>query len=270
MTNTFPQVVTIAGSDCDGSAGMEADLHTFFMRHTYGLAIVTACVAGNSIGIQDSVALPIPFIKQEFASLAADFNIKASKTGMLADAELIKTIAQEYQKYDFGPLVVDPVIVTKHGATLLKDDALNNMRNLMLPLATVITPNFAEAQTLVARQLNTATDIKQAARQLQQMGAQNILIKGRHDDVHQAVVTDYVLLASGEDFWLEAPYIDTQHVNGTGDSLSACIAAELAKGRTVADAIKTAKQFVYQAIADPIDVGHQYGPINHWATNDIK
>lgn len=270
MINTFPQVVTIAGSDSDGSAGMEADLHTFFMRHTYGMAIVTACVAGNSYGIQDSVNLPIPFIKQEFNSLAADFNIKASKTGMLSNASLITTVAQEYQKNNFGPLIVDPVIVTKHGATLLATDALNNLRNLLIPLATVITPNFYEAQTLVERQLQTMDDIKKAARDLQKMGAKNIMIKGRHDNNHQTIVDDYVLLASGEDFWLSSPYVNTEHVNGTGDSLSACITAELAKRQSVITAIKLAKQLVYQAIAHPIDVGHKYGPINHWQMGDIK
>ncbi len=270
MVNTFPQVVTIAGSDSDGSAGMEADLHTFFMRHTYGMAIVTACVAGNSYGIQDSVDLPLSFVKQEFKSLADDFKICASKTGMLSNASLIATVAQEYQKYSFGPLVVDPVIVTKHGATLLSPDALHNLRNLMLPLATVITPNFYEAQALVERQLQTKDDIKKAAQELQKMGAKNIMIKGRHDNDQQADVADYVLLASGEDFWLSSPYVKTEHVNGTGDSLSACITAELGKGKTITTAIKIAKKFVYQAIAHQIDVGHKYGPINHWATADIE
>ena len=137
LTEQYPQALTIAGSDSDGSAGMQADLHTFFRRHIYGTAVMTAAVAGNSYGIHDSVTLPTSFIDQEFKDLADDYHVRASKTGMLADTELIRTVIKNYQKYDFGPLVVDPVITTKHGNMLLEQSAYQTLRDELIPLATV-------------------------------------------------------------------------------------------------------------------------------------
>lgn len=120
MEDQYVQAMTIAGSDSDGSAGMQADMHTFFTRNVYGVSVMTACVAGNSYGIGASVTLPTDFIDKEFELIAKDFQIRAAKTGMLADSKLIETVVKNYQKYDFGPLVVDPVIVTKHGNLLLE------------------------------------------------------------------------------------------------------------------------------------------------------
>ncbi|GEK28266.1 bifunctional hydroxymethylpyrimidine kinase/phosphomethylpyrimidine kinase [Furfurilactobacillus siliginis] len=268
MANEFPQVVTIAGSDSDGSAGLQADLSTFFTRHVHGMSIVTACVAGNSYGIQAATAMPTDFIDQQFTSLADDFDIRASKTGMLADASLINNVVANYQRVNFGPLVVDPVIVTKHGALLLEAEAFETLRERLLPLATVITPNFYEAEKLTDRTLKTDADVISAAHQLQKMGAKNVIVKGKHADTTQSVVRDFVLLENGDHFWLSAPYIQTDHVNGTGDSLSACITAELGKGASVKDAITLAKAYVNAAIANEIAVGHKLGPINHWAFQD--
>lgn len=270
MTNEQIQAVTIAGNDSDGSAGMPADLHSFFMRHVYGMGILTAAVSGNSYGIEAAQVMPADFIAQQFATLAKDFKIRAAKTGMLADATVINVVADCYQKYDFGPLVVDPVIITKHGAMLLEEEAYQTFRRRLLPLATVLTPNFFEAKKLTGLELTDDEQIMAAARQLQAAGAKNVMIKGRHDDEGQREVRDFVLTASGESFWLAEPYVKTDHVNGTGDSLSAVIAAELAKGQTPAAAIRLAKKFVHTAIAQPIAVGHQFGPINHWATADLK
>lgn len=268
MANEFPQVVTIAGSDSDGSAGLQADLNTFFTRNVYGMSIVTACVAGNSYGIQASTSMPTDFINQQFTSLADDFDLKAAKTGMLADAELINNVVVNYKRVAFGPLVVDPVIVTKHGAMLLETAAFETLREQLVPLATVITPNFFEAQKLVDMVIETDEDMLTAAKKLQTMGAKNVMIKGQHSDANQTEVRDLVLLENGEHFWLSAPYIHTDRVNGTGDSLSACITAELAKGKSVKEAITIAKQYVNVSIANQIEVGHKYGPINHWAYTD--
>ncbi|MCK8619217.1 bifunctional hydroxymethylpyrimidine kinase/phosphomethylpyrimidine kinase [Apilactobacillus kunkeei] len=265
MTNDFPQVLTIAGSDSDGSAGMQADLHTFFMHHTYGASVITACVAGNSFGIHDSVSMPVSFINQEFKDLADDFNILASKTGMLADAELIRTVVENYKKYDFGPLVVDPVIMTKHGAMLLEQAAYDTLKEELIPLATVLTPNFYEAQKLADMEINSDEDTKVAAKKLRELGAKNVIIKGKHVAGETDVVKDYVLLESGEDFWIEGPYYHTEHKNGTGDSLSAAITSEIAKGTSIADAIRIADDYVDKAIKNEISVAHKFGPINHWA-----
>ncbi|BCA85793.1 hydroxymethylpyrimidine/phosphomethylpyrimidine kinase [Enterococcus saigonensis] len=265
----YPQALTIAGSDSDGSAGMQADLHTFFARKVYGASVLTACVAGNSYGIGASVTLPTEFIDKQFELLAADYQIRASKTGMLANSELIQAIVRNYRQYDFGPLVVDPVIMTKHGNMLIEEDALATLKKELIPLAFVLTPNFYEAEKLTDMKLDTAKDFEIAARILQKMGAKNIVIKGAHQDGKQTKVVDYLLLETGESHWLEAPYHKTERINGTGDSLSACITAELAKGQEVLIAVKTAKEFVNKAIAAELVIGHKFGPINHWAGNDF-
>lgn len=269
----YTQALTIAGSDSDGSAGMQADLHTFFTRDVYGASVLTACVAGNSYGIAKSVALPTDFIDTEFELLAEDYQICAAKTGMLADKKLIQTVVKNYKKYDFGPLVVDPVIVTKHGDLLLEESAFQTLKDELIPLATVITPNFYEAEKLTELSLTKDEDFVQAAKVLQNMGAKNVLIKGHHNqETPQKEVRDYVLLESGKSFWLAEPYHPTNRINGTGDTLSACITAELAKGTSVETAIRIAKKYVNLAIADELIVGHRFGPINHWAamTDSIK
>ncbi|VFA72466.1 phosphomethylpyrimidine kinase [Enterococcus faecium] len=174
MEDQYVQAMTIAGSDSDGSAGMQADMHTFFTRNVYGVSVMTACVAGNSYGIGASVTLPTDFIDKEFELIAKDFQIRAAKTGMLADSKLIETVVKNYQKYDFGPLVVDPVIVTKHGNLLLEESALQSLKEKLVPLAEVLTPNFYEAEKLTGRTLAAEEDFVQAAKELQDMGAKTL------------------------------------------------------------------------------------------------
>ena len=265
MVNEFPQVVTIAGSDSDGSAGIQADLHAFFSRQVYGASILTAAVAGNSYGIHAAVNLPTDFIDQEFTTLADDYQILAAKTGMLSDSTLIKTVVKNLKKYDFGALVVDPVIYTKHGDMLLAEEAFATLRNELVPLATVITPNYFEAQKIAEMAINSETDTIAAAKKLQQLGAKNVVIKGDHPVGKIDDVRDFVLLADGTSFWMADNYVDTQRVNGTGDTLSAVITAELAKQTPIAEAIKIAHDYVHVAIEQEIAVAHKFGPINHWA-----
>lgn len=268
MVNEFPQVVTIAGNDSDGSAGGPADLHTFFARNTYGMMILTAAVAGNSYGIQDQRTMDLPFINQQFKSIADDFDIKAAKTGMLADQPIIQTVVDNLKQVSFGALVVDPVISTKHGATLLELDAIQAVQNELLPLATVTTPNIYEGELLADMSIETADDMETAAQKIQSFGAKNVLLKGRHSEDDQQEVRDLLLLENGEKRWLTAPYVPTTHINGTGDTLSSVIVSELAKGATVLEAATLAKELTYQAIANTIEVGHQFGPINIWQAQD--
>ncbi|MDN6968848.1 bifunctional hydroxymethylpyrimidine kinase/phosphomethylpyrimidine kinase [Oenococcus sp. UCMA 17063] len=264
--NSFPQVVTIAGSDSDGSAGAQADLHAFFSRHVYGMSILVAAVAGNSYGISAGHNFPLDFIDAEFKTLANDFHIRSAKTGMLADSELILDIVKNYQKVNFGPLVVDPVITTKHGAKLLEDEAIDTLRENLLPLAEVATPNFSEAQVIAGFELKNKDDLVKAAEKIQKFGAKNVVVKGSHlIDSEQKTVSDYVLLENGDGYFLSEDYVDTSHINGTGDTFSAIIAAEIAKGKTIKNSIKIAKRATYQAIVETIGVGHKFGPINHWA-----
>lgn len=261
------EALTIAGHDSDGSAGMPADLHAFYARDVYGMGLLTAAVAGNSRGIFAQQLMPIDFIQKQFDVLQADFDIKAVKTGMLANKDIIHVVAENLKNYKFQNIVLDPVIITKHGATLLADDAYQAFLDELLPLATIITPNFYEAQKLTGLELKDKEEIKKGAQMLQNMGAKNVLLKGKHDG-QENEVSDYLLLADSSDEWLSKPYFETDRVNGTGDTLSAVIAAELAKGTPIKKAVEIAKDFTYEAISHPIKVGSKWGPINHLAAQE--
>ncbi|GED82674.1 hypothetical protein LCU01_15820 [Latilactobacillus curvatus] len=155
---------------------MQADIKTIQERHVFATNVVVAITAQNTLGVQAS--LPLSLINQQFASLATDFKIRACKTGMLADAEHVATVAENLRHYDWGPLTLDPVMIAKGGAQLLADDAIDTLRTELLPLATVLTPNLPETEVLTGSRIKTTADFKQAAHQLQQMGAKNIIIKG--------------------------------------------------------------------------------------------
>ncbi|GEK40646.1 hydroxymethylpyrimidine/phosphomethylpyrimidine kinase [Lacticaseibacillus casei] len=261
--NRTPQVVTIAGSDSGGGAGLQADLKTFQARHVFGMSIVVALTAQNTYGVQASLPIPGGFIDAQFQSLAADFNIRAAKTGMLADREHVEAVVRNLQQVDFGPLIVDPVMVAKGGATLLASEAVVTIKEQLLPLADVVTPNLPEAEILVGEKIVTNADMVRAARMIQTLGVKHVIIKGGHRQNHKA--EDLILLADGTCYWLSAPRIATANTHGTGDTFSACIAAELAKGQPLKAAIMTAKAFLQGAISQGISVGHGHGPTNHWA-----
>ncbi|MGO2476632.1 MAG: bifunctional hydroxymethylpyrimidine kinase/phosphomethylpyrimidine kinase [Lacticaseibacillus paracasei] len=261
--NRTPQVVTIAGSDSGGGAGLQADLKTFQARHVFGMSIVVALTAQNTYGVQASLPIPVGFIDAQFQSLAADFNIRAAKTGMLADREHVEAVVRNLQQVDFGPLIVDPVMVAKGGATLLASEAVVTIKEQLLPLADVVTPNLPEAEILVGKKIVTNADMVRAARTIQTLGVKHVIIKGGHRQNHKA--EDLILLADGTCYWLSAPRIATANTHGTGDTFSACIAAELAKGQPLKAAIMTAKAFLQGAISQGISVGHGHGPTNHWA-----
>lgn len=261
--NSTPQAVTIAGSDSGGGAGMQADLKTFQARHVFGMSIVVALTAQNTLGVQASMPVPPGFIDAQFTSLAADFKIRAAKTGMLADELHVRTVAYNLKQVDFGPLVVDPVMIAKGGHALLDPGAITVLKDELLPLATVVTPNLPEAEALVGFAIKTDLERLQAAKLLQERGTKNVIIKGGHQS--RIFSEDFVLLENGETLLLRAPRIETQRTHGTGDTFSACIAAELAKGAELKEAITTAKAFIQGAIAQGIEVGHGHGPTNHWA-----
>lgn len=264
----YVQALTIAGHDSDGSAGMPADLHAFFIDQVYGMGIMTAVVSGNSYGITQQQLMPTDFIKEQFKVLAADFEIKAAKTGMLGTIDIINTVADCYDPQHFGKLVVDPVIITKHGVMLLEQAAYEAFREKIVPLAEVITPNFFEAQKLAEMEIKTEADMVTAAHCLQSLGAKNVVIKGQHEAGWTGPVKDLLLKADGSQQWFAEEYVETTHINGTGDTYSAIIAAELAKGNDIETAVQKAKRVVHAAIANEIAVGHKFGPINHWAGQD--
>ena len=261
--NSFPQTLTIAGTDSGGGAGVMADLKTMQERRVFSTAVIVAVTAQNTLGVQDFMALPKKLIDEQFASLADDLAIKACKTGMLADAEHVDIVVDNLKKYDFGPIVVDPVMIAKGGAALLADDAIEVVKRDLLPLATIVTPNLPEAERLTGLSIKSDAAMREAAQQLQAAGTKNIIIKGGHGNTD--TVRDYVLLESGKDFWLSAPRVDTVRTHGTGDTLSSAMTAEMAKGKDIETAIRIAKDFVEAAIRNTIQVGHGHGPLNHWA-----
>lgn len=263
MVNDYPQTLTIAGTDSGGGAGIPADVKTMQMRGTFATMVVVAVTAQNTLGVQDTLLLPKKIIDEQFASIAADLKISACKTGMLGDADHVKIVVANLKKYDFGPLIVDPVMVAKGGAKLLSDDAISTVRDELIPLASLVTPNIPEAEELTGITIKDQTDIKRAAQQLQAMGAKNVLLKGGHaDDPTKA--DDYILLEDGNDFWLTAPRVNTKNTHGTGDTISACITSELAKGYSMEQAIMRGKEYVEATINQGIHVGHGHGPLNHW------
>lgn len=268
MEQQFTQALSIAGSDSGGGAGMQADLKTIQERHVFATTVLVAVTAQNTLGVDDFVALDPKIIDEQFAALANDLQIKACKTGMLADVTRVKTVVKNLKQYDFGPLTVDPVMIAKGGAPLLSEDAVTVVRDELLPLATVATPNLPEAEKLADMTIHNEEDMIVAAKKLQEIGVKNVMVKGGHF-VSDDQSSDFVLLEDGQSFWLSAPRVDTVRTHGTGDTLSACITAELAKGQTVEAAIRTGKQFVDATIRDGIIVGHGHGPLNHWAYRKV-
>lgn len=265
-----PQVITIASIDSSGGAGINADLKTFHNQKVYAATIVVGLTAQNTYGVQNQYAIPTTFISEQFKSIADDLDIKAAKTGALLDAQRVHTVAKEWQIYQLGKLIIDPVMVAKGGAHLLSDDAITTMINELIPQAYLITPNLPEAEVLVNHQIVTDEDVKDAATQIQSMGVKNVLIKGGHRADSENNYADYMLYEDGSFEWFTMPGIETNRTHGTGDTLSAFITANLAKGYDLKAIMPHAKKFTYEAIRQTINVGHGHGPLNHWVETTME
>ncbi|MBN6066977.1 bifunctional hydroxymethylpyrimidine kinase/phosphomethylpyrimidine kinase [Aggregatibacter actinomycetemcomitans] len=262
------QALTIAGSDSGGGAGIQADLKTFQMRGVFGTSVITAVTAQNTLGVFDIHAVPLQTIQHQLKAIAEDFAIRAFKIGMLGSAETIRCVAEALRQYDFGRLVLDPVMIAKGGAPLLAKSAVDFLSEFLLPLADVITPNLPEAKALTGIEVVDERSAKQAAQMLQARGVKTVVIKGGHSgDSQSAMCCDWVFTPD-EHFTLESPRYPTQQTHGTGCTFSACITAELAKGAGVKQAIETAKDYITAAISHPLNIGHGHGPTNHWAYQD--
>ncbi|WP_412535091.1 bifunctional hydroxymethylpyrimidine kinase/phosphomethylpyrimidine kinase [Pediococcus acidilactici] len=263
------QVLTIAGTDSGGGAGIQADLKTMQERQVFGTCVVVAVTAQNTLGVTDVAVMPRHIIDHQFAALAEDLDIKAAKTGMLANSAVVDAVVENYQKYDFGPLVVDPVMIAKGGAKLLSDEAIEAVRTRLLPLAYLITPNLPEAEKLAGMPIKNNADAKVAAARLQELGAQNVLIKGGHFS-EPTESRDYVLFADGSELELASPRYETSNTHGTGDTISSVIVSEIAKGKSLKQALQIGKAFINAAISDGIQVGRGHGPLNHWAYREVE
>ncbi|NNU82879.1 bifunctional hydroxymethylpyrimidine kinase/phosphomethylpyrimidine kinase [Geobacillus sp. BMUD] len=257
------KALTIAGSDSGGGAGIQADLKTFQELGVFGMSAITAVTAQNTLGVQGVYPLSAEAVAAQIESVAVDLGADAVKTGMLFSAEIIRTVAEQVKKHKWERLVVDPVMIAKGGAPLLQEEAVAALKEELLPMALVVTPNIPEAEALTGVVIRTMDDRREAARLLHRMGARYVVVKGGHDDDGEETVD---LLYNGSEFsYFKSKRIDTRHTHGTGCTFAAAIAAELAKGRHPADAVATAKAFVQSAIAHPLGIGRGHGPTNHWA-----
>jgi hydroxymethylpyrimidine/phosphomethylpyrimidine kinase len=254
--------LTIAGSDSGGGAGIQADLKTFQRFGVYGTSAITLVTAQNSVGVRGVELLPPAFVAQQIATVAEDFEVRAAKTGALGSAEIIEAVAASVEAHDFANLVVDPVMISKHGNLLLAPDASKALKTLLLPRASLVTPNLYEAAALLGRAVGNEAEMRDAARAMCDLGAGAALVKGGHLPGDNAVDVFY----DGSEFaHLAAPRIATRHTHGSGCAYSAAITALLARGETLADAVREAKQFISRAIASAPRIGHGHGPVNHSA-----
>lgn len=265
-TSRPPVAMSIAGSDSSGGAGVVADLKTFEALGVWGTVTIVGVTAQNTVGVQALETLPAALVRAQIESVATDVGIDAAKTGMLAKADLVSAVAAALRDFGVSNLVVDPVFVSKHGDTLLADDAVGALRDELLPLATLVTPNLPEAEALVDFSIVDRASMEAAARELLRSGAGAVLLKGGH--LEGSVSPDCLVIAGEAGaVWLEGDRIPGRHTHGTGCVLSAAITAELARGRNVESACATAKRFVERAIAGGLDLGSGIGPINPgWAS----
>jgi hydroxymethylpyrimidine/phosphomethylpyrimidine kinase len=252
------RALTIAGSDSGGGAGIEADLKTFMALGVHGMAALTALTAQNTVGVQGVFDVSPEFVRRQIESVATDIGIDAAKTGMLSTAAIVEAVAAAVGEFDIPNLVCDPVFVSKHGDPLLRDDAVDALRTKLIPLARVITPNIPEAEGLLGRELSKDEPDADAARELTELGCEWVYLKGGH---LKGSATD-LLCSTSEVVVLEGDRIDTVHTHGTGCTLSAALAALLAKGLDVPEAGREAKKFVTHAIDRHLEIGRGIGPVN--------
>jgi len=254
------RVMTIAGSDSGGGAGIEADLKTFTVLGVYGTVAVTAVTAQNTCGVRGVHYLPPDFVSAQIEAVLEDIGTDAVKTGMLGQPAIVEAVASALGRARVPNLVVDPVMVAKSGALLLEPAAVAYLKERLLPLATVVTPNVPELSRLTGRAIASEKELKEAAKALwQTTGAKYVLAKGGHLGAGDA--TDW--LYDGRDFLaFRSPRLPARHTHGTGCTLSAALAAYLAKGLPVAAAVEKAKAFVSQAIAAGLPLGRGCGPVN--------
>ncbi len=252
-------VLTVAGSDSGGGAGIQADLRTFAAHGVHGTSAITAVTAQNSVAVLDWVALDPRMVVAQMEAVASDMPVAAAKTGMLATAAIVSAVAAAIERLRLPLIVVDPVMVAKSGDRLLDRDAETAYRERLLPLATVVTPNLPEAESLLGRPVRTLAEMREAARALRAMGPRAVVVKGGHLEGDAVDV-----------FWdgermedLSAPRIATKNTHGTGCTYSAAIAARLALGDPLLDAVRGAKAYLTEAIRRSYSVGRGHGPVDH-------
>jgi hydroxymethylpyrimidine/phosphomethylpyrimidine kinase len=259
----YPRVLTIAGSDSGGGAGIQADLKTFSALGCFGMTAITALTAQNTCGVRAIHSVPPQMLQDQIDAVLDDIGADAVKIGMLHAPDIVRTVAQAIDRHNLRNVVFDPVMVATSGAVLIDDSAVNVLVQELFHRVSVITPNLDEAALLVGRPLQSAQDMEHAALELIHKGARAVVLKGGH--LPGDTVIDLLMLAGGEKIWMEAPRIHSPNTHGTGCSLSSAMAAQLALGATLVEAVQQARTYVRDALSAGAQVrtGRGSGPLNH-------
>ena len=262
---TVPRALTVAGSDCSGGAGIQADLKTFHAFGVYGMSAVTAVVAENTVGVQGWREVEPAFVAEQIASCLSDIGADAVKTGMLVNAAVVEAVAGALRRHSVPFLVVDPVMRAKSGDPLIAPSAVAALVEKIFPLAEVVTPNVPEAEALTGTALKTEGDFRRAAEAIRALGPKVVVLKGGHSPLNPPGLSrDFVWDGRNWEF-LEGPRSPDRNTHGTGCTFSAAVAAGLALGLEVGEALRRAKAYVSEAIRTAPDLGRGHGPVNHWA-----
>ena len=251
--------LSIAGSDCSGGAGIQADIKTMIMHGVYAMSVITALTAQNTTGVRAIQESTPDFLKQQLDSVFEDIHPDAVKIGMVASSALIRVIADRLKHYNAKNVVVDPVMVATSGSSLMKNDAVKTLVEELLPISTLVTPNIPEAQALSGMIIESKEDMIAVAKQIGENFHCAVLLKGGHS-INDA---NDLLYANGELTWFEGKRIDNPNTHGTGCTLSSAIASNLAKGFTLIEAVQRAKNYISDALNAMLDLGKGSGPMNH-------
>ena len=261
----YVRVLTIAGSDSGGGAGIQADLKTLAANGCYGMSVITALTAQNTLGVTAIHAAPVEFVARQLDAVLSDIGVDVVKIGMLFSPELIATVAGKLQEYGVTRIVLDPVMVAQSGDKLLRDDAVAALKELLIPRAEILTPNIPEASVLLGRTVHHVSELPEAARELAGLGCRNVLVKGGHLEGEDS--DDYLYLGDSQQMVrLPGLRVLTKNNHGTGCTLSSAIAAFLARGETVEGAVRQAKEYITGAIRAGASyrIGHGHGPVHHF------
>lgn len=252
--------LTIAGSDSSGGAGIQADLKTMLANHVYGMSAITALTAQNTTGVTDIMEVTPEFLAEQLDSIFTDIRPDAVKTGMVSSSQLIEIIADKLREYEAVNIVVDPVMVATSGAKLICDDAMETLKKKLLILATVITPNIPEGEVLAGMKITSKEDMVTAAEKISNTYGCSVLLKGGHS-LNDA--NDLLVEPGKEPVWFKGRRIANTNTHGTGCTLSSAIASNLAKGKSLEEAVKGAKNYISGALAAGLDLGKGSGPMDH-------
>ena len=256
------RVLCIGGSDSSGGAGIQADLKAVHVCFSYGLSVVTAITAQNSLGVQDILSVPHAFVSKQLDSILSDIGADAVKTGMLWKEEIVRAVARKVKEYKIKKLVIDPVMMAKGGKSLMEEKAKAALAKTLLPMSMIITPNIPEAEYLAKIKIKSVDNIKKAAEVIFNMGAKNVLIKGGHLPGSKAKGSIDILFDGHNYHEFHAAWIKTKNTHGTGCTFASVLAAQLAQGQDIINATTFAKKMVTKAIMNSIPLGNGHGAVN--------